>query len=367
MDSELQIALVAVGIGAVVLVVGYNKWQERKHQRNAERAFRSEHRDVLLEPRADAEGGSGSARREPGEFRVGSELDNAARRVSEAPLRRSVPDLPRLLDARADCVIRLETIEALEVSRVWNEQIAQLAGLSKPVRWFGFKDTENLWQQLGPDSEGTCNWFCAALQLVDRHGSIGETDFMRFTGGVQRVADALMALPPGLPPRAETLKHAAELDRFCADVDVQIGVNIVARDGQFEGGEIRRQAERLGLTLGEDGCFHAIDGTSSQFMLANLDAGLFSRDNLDKLVTPGITLVIDVPRVAHGAQVFERMMHTANELARALDGDVVDDNRAPFGTDAAALIRVQIEQFQARMAESDLPAGGPLAQRLFSH
>lgn len=361
MDSELQIALVAAGIAAVVLVVGYNKWQERKHQRNAERAFRSDHRDVLLEPRDDADE---AERREPSLGEAGAA---AAPRYTEAPLGRSVPDLPRLLDERADCVIRLEAIEPLEVARVWAEQHTQLAGLSKPVRWFGFKDSENLWQAIGPDSEGACQWFCAALQLVDRNGSIGENDFMRFTGGVQRVADALMTLPPGLPPRAETVHQAAELDRFCADVNVQIGVNVVPREGQFEGRALRRSAEKLGLSLGEDGCFHALEEGNSSFVLANLEAGMFSSDNLDELVTQGVTLVIDVPRVADGGRVFARMMQTAAELARALDGEVVDDNRAPFGAEAAALIGAQIEQFQARMTESGIPAGGPLAKRLFSH
>ena len=47
MDSELQIALIGAGLAAVVLVVGYNKWQERKHRKAAEKAYKSEHRDVL--------------------------------------------------------------------------------------------------------------------------------------------------------------------------------------------------------------------------------------------------------------------------------------------------------------------------------
>jgi len=63
MDSELQIALIGAGIAAVVLVVGYNKWQERRHRREAERAFKSDHRDVLLEPREEPSAGE---RREPG-------------------------------------------------------------------------------------------------------------------------------------------------------------------------------------------------------------------------------------------------------------------------------------------------------------
>ncbi len=359
MDSELQIALIGAGLAAVVLVVGYNKWQERKHRRDAERAFRSEHRDVLLEPRAEGDAGE---RREPG---IGA-AEEEARRFSEVPLKRTAPELPRLLDARADCVIRVEAIEALDVGTVWLMQTEQLAGLSKPVRWFGFNDAENLWVPLGPDSTGACHWFCAALQLVNRQGSIGETDFMRFTGGVQRVADAIMALPPGLPLRAETLHKATELDRFCADVDVQIGVNIVARDGQFEGRDIQRVAERLGLRLAPDGCYHAVEDERSLFTLASLDGGAFSAEGLRGLVTRGLTLVIDVPRVAGGGPVFDRMMRTANEIAAELGGEVVDDNRAPFGAEAAAIIRGQIEQFQARMEEFGLPAGGPLAQRLFA-
>ncbi|GAB1458353.1 hypothetical protein MASR2M50_01270 [Thauera sp.] len=359
MDSELQIALIGAGIAAVVLVVGYNKWQERRHRREAERAFKSDHRDVLLEPREETSAGE---RREPG---IGG-ADDEPRRFSEAPVKRSAPELPRLLDPRADCVIRLETIEALEVGRVWAIQAEQLAGLGKPVYWFGFNDAENVWQPIGPDSTGACHWFCAALQLVNRQGSIGETDFMRFSGGVQRVADALMSLPPALPPRGETLRNATELDRFCADVDVQIGINVVSRDGQFEGRAIHAVAEKHGLRLGSDGAYHMVDGEHSVFTVANLESGRFSPESLKGLVTRGLTLVIDVPRVSNGGAAFDRMMKMATTLAGELGGDVVDDNRAPFGAEAAAIIRSQIGQFQIRMADHDIPAGSPLALRLFS-
>ncbi len=359
MDSELQIALIGAGIAAVVLVVGYNKWQERRHRRDAERAFKSEHRDVLLEPREEP---AASERREPG---IGGAEDEP-RRFSEAPMKRSTPELPRLLDPRADCVIRLETIEALEVGRVWAIQAEQLAGLGKPVYWFGFNDAENVWQPLGPDSSGACHWFCAALQLVNRQGSIGETDFMRFSGGVQRVADALMSLPPALPPRGDTLRNATELDRFCADVDVQIGINVVSRDGQFEGRAIHAVTEKHGLRLGADGAYHMVDGEHSVFTVANLESGRFSPESLKGLVTRGLTLVIDVPRVSNGGAAFDRMMKMATTLAGELGGDVVDDNRAPFGAEAAAIIRGQIGQFQSRMADHDIPAGSPLALRLFS-
>ena len=103
--TELQMGMIGLGALAVVGVMAYNKWQERRHRREAERAFKSDHRDVLLEPREEPSAGE---RREPG---IGG-ADDEPRRFSEAPVKRSAPELPRLLDPRADCVIRLETIEA---------------------------------------------------------------------------------------------------------------------------------------------------------------------------------------------------------------------------------------------------------------
>jgi len=370
MDSELQIALIGAGLGAVVLIVGYNKWQERKHRNKAEKAFKSEVRDVLLEPRAAAGAADGpverTVRREPG-IGAADEPGNVPRPVREASIKRSAPDAPELLDARADCVIRFEAIEPLDVQRVWQAQAEQLAGLSKPVRWFGFNDAENLWFPIGPHSAGACHWFCAALQVVDRRGSIGESDFMRFSGGVQRVADMVMALPPSLPARVETLNNAAEVDRFCADVDVQIGVNVVATARSFEGRDIERLARRHELALLGDGSFHAqADDGSTLFTLANLEGGLFSSEGMSLLVTGGVTLVIDVPCVRDGVAAFDRMMSIANDFASQLGGVVVDDNRSPFGADAADMIRSQIRQFQDRMSEHGIPAGGPLARRLFA-
>ncbi len=378
MDSELQIGLIGAGAALVVLIIAYNKWQERKHRRHAEQAFRSEHRDVLLEPRD----GSAATDEEDGRLEPAFEAVAAddqdpevavpkapatARPVRESALRRSTPDAPEGLDARADCIVRIESIEPLDVARLWMAQRAELDGISKPIRWFAFDDADNVWRALTAHSAGSYHWFCAAMQLVDRRGPIGEADFARFTGGVQRVADQFLAVPAALPARADTLASATELDRFCADVDVQIGINVVSTGQAFAGTKLRGLAEAQGLSLEDDGSFHARDEDGNTlYMLGNLEPALFTGDNLRSLQTNGVTLVIDVPRVGNGVQTFDRMMQFANQLAESLHGSVVDDNRHPLGSEAAALIRGQIAQFHEHMAGHELPAGSPLARRLFS-
>lgn len=371
MDNELQIGVAALGVAAVVVIVGYNKWQERKHRRQAEMAFRSEHRDVLLEPhegggageRIEPWGGEGSAVPDP----VAAEPVAAPRPVREAAGKRGSPPLPDALDARADCIICIESIEPLEAPRLWAAQHEQLDGIAKPVRWFAFDDAENLWRPLTAHSAGAFHWFCGGMQLVDRRGPIGESELMRFSGGIQRIADQFLAVPASLPARAEVLGNATTLDRFCAEVDVQIGINVVSNGQPFAGTKIRGLAESQGLELVDDGSFHARDEQGhTLYTLWNGEPELFTGEGMRALQTSGLTLLIDVPRVANGVAAFDRMMHVAGQLAEALHGTVVDDNRAPFGAEAAGVIRKQIQQFQAHMAEHGVPAGGALARRLFA-
>ena len=380
MDSELQIGVAALGVVAVVGLLAYNKWQERKHRRQAEQAFKSEHRDVLLEPR----GGSQPAdeRIEPWTTEPDNSIDPADphdldmplatpqathQSASERSVRRVTPGLPPEIDARIDCVIRIESIELLDAPRLWAAQREQLEGISKPVRWFAFDDADNQWRPLTAHTAGAFHWFCAAMQLVDRRGAIGENDFTHFSDGMQRVADQFLAVPTDVPTRAEALRNAADLDQFCAGVDVQIGVNVVSNGPPFAGTKIRALAEAHGMTIGDDGAFHARDENGETlFALCNMEPGLFAAEEMRNLATNGLTLVIDVPRVANGVAAFERMMQQASHMAEAFHGSIVDDNRAPLGPDAAVLIRSQIEQFQGQMADSEVPAGSSLALRLFS-
>jgi hypothetical protein len=74
-------------------------------------------------------------------------------------------------------------------------------------------------------------------------------------------------------------EQAAELDRLCAGVDIQIGVNVVARDHAFAGSKLRGLAEAAGLELLGDGCFHARDELGvTQFVLSNLEPVLFEAE-----------------------------------------------------------------------------------------
>jgi hypothetical protein len=56
--TDLQMGLIGLGGVAVLGVLAYNKWQERKHRRMAEELLSARQTDVLLDEPGGATGGA---------------------------------------------------------------------------------------------------------------------------------------------------------------------------------------------------------------------------------------------------------------------------------------------------------------------
>ncbi|MBS1160960.1 MAG: putative ZipA related protein, involved in cell division [Proteobacteria bacterium] len=423
--TELQLGLIGLGATAVVGVLAYNKWQEFRHRKLAEAVFKPQHADVLLgggakEPvRAEAVG-----RSEP-EIRI-EETSSVAERLepvfansyagepepepeeeAEAPveddepppepIRARQPAMPlaesratrltidppglveetepelaagpvpaELLDPRLEFVVAMELVEPVAVAQVLHSQRDALHRLSKPVHWIGFNERSREWERLLPGSKLEVRRLRIGLQLVNRLGPVSEGEVTLFANAMRALADELMAVAD--MPSSRVLDLAAEIDRFCAAVDLEIGINLVSRGSAFAGTKIRALAEAAGMVLGIDGLFTRYDDEGhAQFSLQNYESTQFSADTVRTLSTHGLTFLLDVPRVDHGERVFGQMAELAKRFAEALQGALVDDNRQPLSDSQLEHIRREfIGKPQATMASFGLPAGSAQALRLFS-
>ena len=370
--NDLQIALLGAGIALVGGVWGYNLWQERRHKKLAEGIFKGGQPDVLLQGQGGHEGDGG------GEVRSAPAVDSVAERVEPemTPLAQEEPqDEPRApsalpaawVDDIADCALRIELAEAVAAPALWAVQAAWAPQLSKPLAWMGCDAASGAWKKLTAHDAGRYAHVAVALQLADRQGALSEGELVTFVDGVQRLARQFSGAVE-LPPPDEVLAHAQALDQFCAGVDVQLGVNVVdLGGGSFAGTKLRGLAEAAGLILREDGRFHACDDAGGElFALGNLGAELFEAESLKTLTIPGVTFMLDVPRVADGAAVFDRMVVIARRMAQALGGALVDGQRHVLGDPTIAGIRAKIGEVQRQMQASQIAPGSPRALRLFS-
>ena len=79
-----------------------------------------------------------------------------------------------------------------------------------------------------------------------------------------------------------------------------------------------------------------------------------------------LTFALDVPHVAEAPTALDEMVALAGRFAATLGGEVVDDNRRPLTEAGIASIRRSLEQVLGEMEWHGIPAGSPLARRLFS-
>jgi FtsZ-interacting cell division protein ZipA len=367
--SDLQLGLLMLGALIVIGVVGFNWWQERQFRGRSEAGFPEQHEDILLErPRAAparAPAAAASAQDDEADTRIEPRIEPHMEAPRPAPQRSASADAVLEEQAGIDYVAEIRAGEFVAPARL--AEFRQLLGaLGRKIILTGMDYQSRSWQPLATDNPRYTS-IRAALQLVDRSGQVRAEQMEAFADAVRASAQQMAAIAD-LPDFAPYLDLAAELDTFCADVDVVVGINVVADAGQvFHGTKIRALAEASGLQLQSGGVFQLRDEHGrALFTLENQEPAPFQTDLIRNLTTPGITFLLDVPRTADGIKVFDRMVAMSRNFAESLDGTLADDNRALLNDSGLDKIRAQLRAIYTAMARRGIPAGGPVALRLFS-
>lgn len=279
---------------------------------------------------------------------------------------REIAEPLHLLSPAIDYIAAFETVETVSAAQLFDLQRDALSRVRKPLHWVGFNDVSQEWEAFADTTGGEYRSIRTGLQLVDRRGPVAEGDLMIFHTAMQDLAHEIMAIVD-MPQKHAALETAAGLDEFCASVDIQIGINVIATGNVFPGTKIRALAEAAGMLIDANGRFvRADDDGNILYVLLNQENAGFSAETMKSMTTHGLTFVLDVPTVSHGDRVFNQMVDLAKRFSDVLKGVLVDDNRRPLPDGALEPIRRQIAQYQSQMAARKLPAGGSLAKRLFA-
>jgi ZipA, C-terminal FtsZ-binding domain len=330
--SELQIGLLVIGGLVVVGVLAYNRIQERGAKRAAERAFRSDHADALLDA--------------PAPVREAAEPARPAHR----PLAGAHASMPAAEpDAAVDYIVEFSSSQPGAQASV-NEQWPAIER----------RHARRAVIAAGPDGG---SWR-AGLQLVSRDGAIGEADLIEFRSAVETLAASIGATVSAPEMRA-AVDAARALDDFCADADIQVVVHV--QGGPFPGTKVRAAAEAGGLALENDGRFALRnDDQLLIYTLGARDGTAFSAASMKDAAPAALSLSLDVARVPDTRRSFESMARLAHQLAAVLEGSIVDDNGNVLDDLAVAAIAQQLDTVRARLETQGIAPGSPTALRLFS-
>jgi FtsZ-interacting cell division protein ZipA len=363
--TDLQTSLIVIGGTIVAGVITYNKWQEHKAKKTVERAFASEHDDVLMAPdsitpKVEPEWHEPSFADDYSEpeaaARPAAEEASGAGGAAEAAEPAPVPQKELPVDELVDCLIPL----ALGAPARGEKILPRLQTLrhvgNKPVHFVGQADHGG-WEPVAHG--GVYYQLLAGVQLANRSSALNELEYSELITQLRQVADDIDA-EPNVPDMTQVMAGAKALHQFVAEYDAQLSVNIQANDAPWAISTLLSALERQGFDLRPDG----------RLIMPNGDGGvLFSLStnvNLAAETTTRLTLLLDVPCVAPEFDGFGAMVACARVLAARLDGTVVDDSNQPLSYAAVEEISGQVGAFYENMEKTGIPAGSTRALRLFS-
>ena len=367
MISDFQWALAGIAVVIIVLVIVYNRWQESKCKRQAERTFTSDHRDVLLHDsaeRVEPQLGEMPSSRSTDDDLMGFDSPT----VEEPIMPRSAADarLPGI-NAEIDTVALLLADAPILPDQFW-PTVQQSQRVSKRIIWEGLVGA--LWHpidaQNADDSVGYRE-LRAGLQLASRNGMVDPNTLRAFNEMMIAFAQSI-----GAVSQREDVELAAGrsqvVDAFCADTDIEIVVNVIGKNGvTFATTKVRGLAESNGLVALDTGEYEMRDELGhALFALRNMNANEPPGIRQAGAYLTGLTFALDVPRAAQPARVFDRMMTLALRFADSLQGDVVDDNKKLLTANGRKLIADTIAEIAGEMESKGVAPGSSAALRLYS-
>ena len=389
--TDFQMSLIAAGGVFVVGVITYNKWQEYKARKTVERAFASDHDDVLMRtgttgvdrqepvldvgmPGAEAvEPSFGAAAHAPvDEAPVGgtagsgaSAGESAGAAEPLAPLAGAAtapaPAAPseaaeNLVDPLIDCMIPLKLEGPARGDRILPSLLKLRRVGNKPIHFVGLA-VSGEWEPIVHG--GVYTELQAGVQMATRTTALNELEYSELVTRLRAVADEIGA-EPEVPDMIEVMSEARTLHKFVAGHDAQLGVNLKSNGAPWAMATLIGALENVGFDVRPDGRFAMPDGAGGVLFTLSTNVTLGAE------TTDRLTLLLDVPCVAPSRDGFGAMVKCAKELVLRLDATIVDDFEQPLLDASLAEIAGQVKDFYQEMEASDIPAGSNRALRLFS-
>lgn len=363
--TDLQASLMAIGGTIVVGVISYNKWQEYKARKSVQKAFSSEHDDVLMRPGASEHGVAPSPqqRQEPSLAPEPAHTAASATPQEQAEVLGEQPPIPHKpvqrqlpVDEMIDCGILL----ALDGPVRGEKLLPKLQNFrhvgNKPVHFIGRLE-DGSWDVIAHG--GIYYGLAAGVQLANRSSALNEIEYSELIMRLRQLADDVDA-EPDVPDMAEVMSRARSLHQFVADHDAQLSVNVTSKGAPWAISTLLAALERQGFDLRPDGRLVMPDGDGGVLFSLSTNVALAEE------TTSRLTLLLDVPRVGPARDGFGAMTACARMLATRLDGTVVDDAGRSLSTEALDEIATQVNDFYSHMESANIPAGSARALRLFS-
>ena len=260
-----------------------------------------------------------------------------------------MPPGVRILHDEADCMIDIALLQPSSGDRLigLTKSIRRAGG--KPVAFEGY--SHGVWEGIryGANYQN----LRAGILLANRQGPLNAMEFSELNSKLLSLG-AQLGVPINMPDMNAILQRARSLDGMLAECDVQLGLAVDCPRA-LSPADLASLAKRIGL--------HE-RGNNRYALLSDQAEVIYSVALGDK--AQRLQLMFDVPRVPPDYKPWWKMAEAAHQAATFFDGRITDDSGRELSEQSFRNVAIALEGRQQALEEAGVPAGSPLAMRVFN-
>ena len=129
-----------------------------------------------------------------------------------------------------------------------------------------------------------------------------------------------------------------------------VTLHVVAQQNTLiDGGQLLDVFDRRGYHFGEMNIFHSMHNGETVFCIAKMvEPGFFDVEDIESFVTPGVTLILQLPGPVPADVSFEVLISEAYEIASELNATVLDGDRNNLSKQTLQHMRESIYEYMHR-------------------
>lgn len=346
--SDLQIALILLGVVLILVVVLFNWWQDRRIRRRMQEHFPQRESDPLMPSSFD------SPRREPG---LGVQIQADPDEQDDDP--EDDFDDPDEVDPTTEAVIDIRFVQPVETVQLFQALESLRHVGSKPVRIFA-ESSEGFHRSALRPGEAYVSLQLAVL-LANRSGALTDIEWSQLWSIAQKLAEQFDGSVEG-PDQVPVMRQASDLDKLCASIDAQVGLVVHFSQSQNTPDVLKVLHNAGFVQYGRQLAWvseHQIPRFTA--LLDGQAAFDTQQDHVQRL-----DLLVDIPNSPPDDQAFSRMASVGRDLARRLDGTLLDDQGNPVSDQSDQAIDRQLQALYTQLEKAGFPAGDARTSRVFS-
>ena len=344
--SDLQVALVVLGLLIIAGVVVYNWMQERKLRKEVSSDFIVPQKDVLADGfdiNADAyivDKELAEVRNKAKRFQdtspavafqetitetkyvplTPSETQNNQPKEQDRPKLEPIVEAPQAETSKAESIVKASLHEKLQgmqanlpeathpqidltailyaTKNIPNAELEALVATFKeialPVMLHGLSSDDKWLEVANAPASSTYKQVACSIQLADRGGPVAKNLLNKFQFAVE---DAGLTLNTHVEWQGsgDPMQRAIELDQFCIEVDQMVSVHIAQGESPIHGTKFKGLAEAYGMVLKEDGKFHLYANETPLYAVIDSNNIPFTAESLRNSVLKSITFQVEIP------------------------------------------------------------------------